>query len=109
MKKVYIRNIFNDIPDKITDEVTEILLKSNSIRIERIISDNHNSPKNFWYDQDENEFVIVLKGEGIIELEDGERIILKEGDYLLIPAHLKHRVEKTSDNEKTIWLAIFYQ
>ncbi len=104
-----IKNFFDDIPIKFKDELIDIIAKSDTIRIERIISDNHSSPKNFWYDQDENEFFIVLKGEGIIEFENGDKIKLKEGDYMVIPAHLKHRVDKTSEKEKTIWLAVFYK
>jgi cupin 2 domain-containing protein len=102
------KNIFEMIPEKLEQEIIELLHSSNSIRIERIISDNHSSPDHFWYDQKENEFVIVLKGEGTILFESGSKYILRAGDYLFIPAHSKHRVESTSQNEKTIWLAIFF-
>ena len=104
-----VKNFFTEIPHQIEKEIIETLVKSNIVRIERIISDNHSSPKDFWYDQKENEFVIVLKGEGIIEFENGEKVVLKEGDYLIIPSHKKHRVDRTSEKEKTIWLAIFYK
>ena len=104
-----VKNFFTEIPHQIEKEIIETLVKSNIVRIERIISDNHSSPKDFWYEQKENEFVIVLKGEGIIEFENGEKVVLKEGDYLIIPSHKKHRVDRTSEKEKTIWLAIFYK
>ncbi len=102
-------NFFDNIPDKLQEEITEVLINSDIIRVERIISDNHSSPENFWYDQDENEFVMVLQGSGNLKFEDGTEITLNRNDYLIIPAHKKHRVEKTSDSEKTIWLAIFYK
>ena len=100
-------NIFSDIPEKLPEELTEILIESQNIRIEKIVSDGHNSPKDFWYDQNENEWIIVLKGNAKIEFED-KVVTLKEGDYLNIPKHKKHRVKSTSKTEKTIWLAVFY-
>lgn len=103
------KNIFDDIPNKIEEELIETLVRTKNIKIERIISDNHSSPENFWYDQDKNEFVIVLQGEGTILFEDGNQVTLKKNEYLNIPAHFKHRVEGTSSDEKTIWLAIFYE
>ncbi len=102
-------NILLNIPAKISEEVIEVLFSSDIIRIERIISENHKSPEDFWYDQNENEFVMVLQGEGDILFDNGEILSLKKGDYCFIPAHKKHRVERTSDKEKTIWLAVFYK
>ncbi|MCO5251516.1 MAG: cupin domain-containing protein [Candidatus Kapabacteria bacterium] len=101
-----IENIFSNLPQS-TDEIIEILVRSPNVRIERIISSCNNSPDGFWYDQDENEWVILLQGSAKIEFED-EMIDLKTGDYLLIPSHKKHRVAETSPTEKTIWLAVFY-
>lgn len=103
------KNFFDNIPDDLQDEMIEVLINSDIIRVERIISYNQSSPENFWYDQNENEFVIVLQGSGNLRFEDGTEITLNKYDYLIIPAHKKHRVEKTSANEKTIWLAIFYK
>lgn len=102
-----IENIFSNLP-KSTDEVIEILVRSPNVRIERIISSGNTSPDSFWYDQNENEWVILLKGSAKIEFED-KMVHLKTGDYLLIPSHKKHRVAETSSTEETIWLAIFYQ
>jgi cupin 2 domain-containing protein len=101
-----IENIFSNLP-KSTDEVIEILVRSPNVRIERIISSGNSSPDGFWYDQDENEWVIVLQGSAKIEFED-EMIDLKSGDYLFIPSNKKHRVAESSTTEETIWLAIFF-
>ncbi|PKL86318.1 MAG: hypothetical protein CVV22_03955 [Ignavibacteriae bacterium HGW-Ignavibacteriae-1] len=101
-----IENIFSNLPQS-TDEIIEILVRSPNVRIERIISSGNHSSDGFWYDQDENEWVILLQGSAKIEFEE-EMIDLKTGDYLLIPSHKKHRVAETSSTEKTIWLAVFF-
>lgn len=101
------KNFFADIPDKFSEELIDTIFKYESVRIERIISKGHSSPENFWYNQDENEWVIVLEGKAIIKYEDESTDTLCKGDYLFIPAHKKHRVEWTSTDELTIWLAVF--
>jgi cupin 2 domain-containing protein len=100
-------NFFKDIPDNLQKELFETIFKTDKFRIERIVSDGHNSPEEFWYNQDENEWIIVLKGNAEIEFED-EIVTLKKGDYQNITKHKKHKVKSTSKQEKTVWLAIFY-
>ena len=101
-------NIFNLIPDDLEKEDFKELLGTENIRIERIISKGHTSPENGWYDQKENEWVIVLKGSGTILYEDGSEINLKTGDYINIPSHVRHKVSWTDPDNPTIWLAVFY-
>ncbi len=101
-------NIFSNIPSNLPHEIFEDILVTEKLRIERIISKGHSSPETGWYDQDENEWVMVLSGYGVIEYENGVKVTLKEGDYLNIKAHEKHRVLETSSEEATVWLAIFY-
>lgn len=101
-------NLFTDLPENLPDELLTTLLKAARIRIERIVSHGHASPDGFWYDQDEHEWVIVLTGAARLQFED--RIVeLKPGDFVNIPAHKKHRVEWTTPEEPTIWLAVFYR
>ena len=101
------QNIFdNIIINKQSEEFNEILKQDNA-RIERIVSNGQSSAENFWYDQEESEFVMVLEGHSIIEFED-EEVELKKGDYINIEAHRKHRVKHTDLNQPTIWLAVFY-
>ncbi len=88
------------------NEITNSLFNNKSIRIEQIISTGQSSPENFWYNQIENEWVLILEGEGIIEFTDSSYKKLTKGEYLFIPAHCKHRVKKTID--PTIWLAVFF-
>ena len=102
-------NLLAGLPSDIPEELVDVLVQGKNVRIERIVSTGHRSPDDFWYDQDEHEWVIVLKGEGKLLFENSEDVHLKPGDHLLIPAHRKHRVEWTSSDEPTIWLAVFYK
>jgi cupin 2 domain-containing protein len=103
-------SFFENIPINLNQELTEQILNLKNIRIERIISHGHSSPEKFWYDQDENEWVIVLKGKAKLLFQDDARAVtLNEGDYIKIPKHVKHRVEWTTPDEATIWLAVFYR
>ncbi|MDR0368378.1 MAG: cupin domain-containing protein [Bacteroidales bacterium] len=90
------------------EEIVEVLTQKKNVRIERIISSGEVSAEDFWYDQPEDEFVVVLQGEAKILFEDGEEQLLNPGDYLIIPSRKKHRVSYTSSNPKCIWLAVFY-
>ncbi|QUI69156.1 cupin domain-containing protein (plasmid) [Pseudoalteromonas piscicida] len=101
-------NFLKDIPAGLTEEVFETVLSHSNIRIERIVSNGHTSPSSGYYDQDENEWVLVLQGCAELIFGDGKTITLKAGDSLNIPAHQKHKVSYTDTLEPTIWLAIFY-
>lgn len=101
-------NLFQNVPDKLPDEIFETIAQSENVKIERIVSDGHTSQPGFWYNQDQNEFVIVLKGNAVLEFEDGTTKKMSEGDYQIIPAHQKHRVAYTDTIGKTIWLVVFY-
>ncbi len=101
-------NIFDKIPQELKFEVFESLVDTANIKIERIISKGQKSPKDGWYDQDKNEWVMVLRGEAVLLFEDKSSVRLKDGDYLNIEAHKKHRVDWTDPNRETIWLAVYY-
>ncbi len=100
-------NLFSNLPTELPSELFVTLLESTNIRIEKIISHGHSSPDGFWYDQDEHEWVVVLQGMARLTIED-ECVELKPGDFVNIPAHRKHRVEWTTPDEPTTWLAVFY-
>ena len=100
-------NLFAELPCDLPEELIEILVDAPDVRIERIVSTGHASPPGFWYNQAESEWVVVLRGEAVLAFEDEERT-LKPGDYVLIPAHRKHRVHSTSPTEPTVWLAVFF-
>ena len=102
-------NIFQKIPGELPEELLEEILSSpaKSIRIERIVSHGHASPQDGWYDQLQSEWVIVLKGQAGLRIEDEAEVLdLEAGDYVLIPPHCRHRVEWTADDQDTVWLAI---
>jgi len=103
-----VENIFNNIPENFPKEITNLLHSSDKFRIERIVSKGHTSPEEGWYDQDENEWVILVDGFAGITFEDTSEILLNKGDYLFIPAHKKHKVTFTSNKRNSIWLAIFF-
>ena len=102
-------NIFSNIPKHIPQEIFEEIIATENIKIERIISKGHATPDDKWYNQDKNEWVILLKGSaGLLFEGEDNPITLDPGDYILIPAHMKHRVEWTDQTEMTIWLAVHY-
>ncbi len=103
------RNLFDDLPLKLSREITEILTEGKFARIERIASFGQSSPEGFWYDQEQSEWIVVLKGEAKFLIEsDKEPIHLRVGDHLLIPARRRHRVAWTNPDKQTIWLAVFF-
>ena len=83
------------------------LLATEGVRIEQIVSHGRASPEGFWYDQPEAEWVVLLKGSATLLIESEPVVTLGAGDYLLIPAHLRHRVEQTS--EDALWLAVHFR
>lgn len=101
-------NLFNGLPEAAVAEVTEVLAGSGPVRVERITSAGQASPAGFWYDQDENEWVAVLAGQGTLEWDDGRKQRLGPGDWVLIPAHTRHRVAETAPETPTVWLAVFW-
>jgi cupin 2 domain-containing protein len=101
-------NIFDALPEDLLKEVLEDIIRTPNMRIERIVSKGHASPEAGWYDQEENEWVIVLEGSGAVLFEDGRQIVLNKGDYLNISAHARHKVLWTDPLALTIWLAVFY-
>ncbi len=98
-------NIYSDVPSSIPDEIFNDIITTENVRIERIISHGHSSPEQGWYDQDENEWVMVLEGQGVIEFEDGRVVTLSKGDYINIAAREKQKVVGTD----RAWLAVFYR
>jgi cupin 2 domain-containing protein len=102
-------NLFTSLPKNLESEVFEDIVRSPSVRIERIVSKGHSSPEAGWYDQNENEWVLVLEGSASLLFEDGSQCDLSAGDYLNIPAHTKHKVAWTDLDKVTVWLAVFYR
>ena len=103
-------DLLSAIPAELPQELVEELLHRGWLRIERIVSCGHSSPEGFWYDQDEHEWVLLVSGAARLRFEEGGRqVALRPGQYLDIPAHLRHRVEWTAPEQHTVWLAVFYR
>ena len=101
-------NIFDSIPVTLKDELFEEIISKDGLKIERIVSYGHTTAEFEWYDQDSDEWVILLKGEAVLSFENRDDVRLKVGDYINIPAHTKHKVSWTPSDEESIWLAVYY-
>lgn len=89
------------------DEVFETLVEHGGTKIERIVSRGQASPPDFWYDQETDEWVMVLAGRARLEIEGEETPVeLGPGQWIDLPAHTRHRVAWTSDDPPTVWLAV---
>lgn len=96
-------NLFS-LPAAAAGEQLLDLFENSAVKIVRIVSRSHTSPPGFWYDQDQDEWVAVLKGRAVLEFADGATAVMAEGDSLVIPKHVRHRVCETST--ETVWLAV---
>ena len=105
MDKNKVFNFLDNISKDSNDEIFETVISNDKVKIERIISYGQTTPKDYWYDQDEDEFVLILKGSAKIQYDDGTIYTLNINDSLYIPVHQKHQVIYTSN--PTIWIAHF--
>ena len=103
-----VKNLFTDIPGEMPDEICTQIVRADDVRIERIVSRGQASPPGFWYDQETNEWVLLVKGSALLRFFDGPEIALTPGDHLLIPRHVRHRVERTAPEGETVWLVVHY-
>jgi len=77
------------------------LLQHKNVQINHIVSSDKLEDKT--YIQDEDEWVVVLKGSATL-LVDNKEVKLKKGDTLFIPAKTPHKVLQTLND--TLWLAV---
>jgi cupin 2 domain-containing protein len=88
-------NIFDDLPTAVPDEVLTDLLAHQRARIERIVSNGQATPEDAPYDQDHDEWVLLLRGAAGLWLEGEAERTLRPGDYVF------HRVTWTACGEPT--------
>jgi len=101
------RNLFDNLPADPGCEHFDALLEAAGFRLERIVSRGHATPAGVWLDQDHAEWVVLLKGSAGLSIEgEAETQVLAPGDYLYLPARLRHRVEWTQAEGETVWLAV---
>jgi cupin 2 domain-containing protein len=102
-------NLLAALPRSLAAELTTTLIANEKFRIERIVSTGQASPPGFWYDQAWAEWVLLVSGSaGLLFEGEAEPRVLNAGDYLLIPAHRRHRVAWTNVEHPTVWLAVHF-
>ncbi|WP_394176266.1 cupin domain-containing protein [Thalassotalea litorea] len=100
------KNVFEQLPSGLDSEIFDALYDKAGVKIERIISNGQSSPRQGWYEQEHDEWVMVIQGSAVLGFEDSSKLSLSVGDHVLIPAMLKHKVLATSRTPATIWLAV---
>lgn len=109
MSKTNCGNIFADLPEIKKRELFQVIIKNKKLKLERIISKGQVTKEGHWLKQTRNEWVILLKGKAILRLWGEKDLIkLKSGDYVFIPKNLKHKVEWTAPDQKSVWLALHF-
>ncbi len=105
-----IQNLYAGLPSNPeAGERFDALLARPGLRIERIVSSGQASPPDFWYDQAEAEWVVLLQGAARLRFADeASGRTLAPGDWLYLAPHRRHRVEWTAAGETTVWLAVHF-
>ena len=101
-------DLLADVSASLPEELTQILARGAGVRVERIVSTGHASPLDFWYEQSEHEWCLLVQGAAVLSIEGRPSVRLDVGDHLLLPAGLRHRVDWTSPDTATVWLAVFW-
>lgn len=102
-------NLLGGIPESLPQELIEVLVHGDNVTVERIVSRGHTTPEGKWYDQDRDEWILLLSGAATLKIfEQEKRVQLAAGDSLLLPAHQRHRVEWTDPYENTVWIAVYF-
>ncbi len=102
-------NLFASLPQSLPAELIGVLVQTDRVKVERIVSRGHSTPPGEWYDQPTNEWVVVLRGSAGLRFEDEpEPRVLRPGDHVQIASHRRHRVEWTEAGQPTVWLAVHY-
>ena len=105
-----LNNLFDGIPSSLADELFTPLINTPGLQVERIVSQGQGSEEDDWYDQPRSEWVVLLQGAAKLLFEEGLQVVeLGPGDYLLIPAHCRHKVIWTPADQQSVWLAIHYE
>ena len=100
-------NLHESLPEPGASEAVTVLVDTPGFRVERIVSHGHRSPDGFWYDQAEHEWVTLAAGAAVLAFEDGTHLTLGPGDWVDLPPHRRHRVEWTTPDADTVWIAVF--
>ena len=103
-------NFFANLPGPRPGELVEVLLEGAGLTLERIISTGQATPPGRWYEQEQQEWVILLRGSAALCFDgEADLLVMEPGDWVEIPAHRRHRVEWTDPAGATVWLALHHQ
>lgn len=100
-------SLFAALPAASAHEIFTDVVSLPGVRIERIVSTGQATPAGEWLQQAWTEWVVLLAGAAGVRLEgEAQPRVLAPGDWLTVPAGLRHRVEWTDATRATIWLAV---
>jgi len=103
----HVLNFFSPSASGTNGEQCDILLETPALRLERIVSHGCPTPPGEWYDQERPEWVLLACGAARLGYDGDTVQDLQAGDFLLIPAGCRHRVESVS--EDAVWLALHFE
>ena len=102
-------NVFAPPALSANGEVFETLLRGKDFRLERIVSTGQATPAGEWYEQEQEEWVVLMSGSATLRFVGPEEVMeLVPGDWVMIPARRRHRVERTDAGEPSVWLAVHF-
>ena len=102
-------NLLNTAIPAAGEEVEHTLHQGSNWRLVLIASNQSRCPDGVWMNQSEQEWVMVLRGSARLQLTNPERVVdLSAGDHLFLPAHCRHRVERTDPDPGTLWVALIW-
>ena len=101
-------NLLANIPTALTEEIVQVLVESPGVRIERIVSRGQTTARGNWYDQPDQEWVLLLQA------QRGCALPIKTNQSRWGPATMSTFQPTASigsngpANQPTIWLAIHF-
>ena len=103
-------NVLAGLPGgPVGEELFEVLAQTPGARVERIVSTGQSTPPGEWYDQESDEWVLLVSGAARLEIDGEAERRLGPGDWLLLPARCRHRVTWTRASPPTVWVAVHMQ
>ncbi len=110
MKPPVVSKLLGPCATRPQQELFERVVEGDGFVLERIVSFGHVTAPGSWYDQDRDEWVLLLSGGARLSFEDADAgVDLVPGDAVLIPAHQRHRVDWTRPDCETVWLALHFR
>ena len=78
-------NLFDNLPSGASGEELTTLMAAGATRLVRIVSTGQATPEGEWLDQDNNEWVVVLRGRAGLRIagEDAVRVLAAGGSVRL--------------------------